>query len=140
MRGCLLGSWALSYGATTRLLRADGVRAGLCACASESAAGPGSRGARPDATAPVLPSVPIFAVRMPDPDGALDDGRVRFPRPRARRQAPIHAIAATHRDYYYKSYDEGFEFPCLMSHWRTWSTFTTLRALMGITIQGFSVT
>ena len=83
VRGCLLGSWALSYGTTTRLLRADGVRAGLCACASESAAGPGSRGARPDATAPVLPSVPVFVVRMSDPDGGLDDGRVRFPRPRA---------------------------------------------------------
>ena len=39
-----------------------------------------------------------------------------------------------------KSYDEGLEFPCLMSHWRTWSTFTTFKAEIGITIQGFSVT
>ena len=77
---------------------------------------------------------------MPGPGGALDAGRVRFPRPRARRRAPVRAAAATHRDYYYKSYDEGLEFPCLMSHWRTWSTFTTFKALMGMTIQGFSVT
>ena len=39
-----------------------------------------------------------------------------------------------------QSYDEGLEFPCLMSHWRTWSTFTTFSAEMGMTIQGFSVT
>ena len=39
-----------------------------------------------------------------------------------------------------QSYDEGLEFPCLMSHWRTWSTFTTFKAEIGITIQGFSVT
>ena len=76
---------------------------------------------------------------MPDTDGALDDGRVRFPRPRARRTG---AYSRHRRDprYYYKSYDEGLEFPCLMSHWRTWSTFTTFKALIGMTIQGFSVT
>ena len=75
---------------------------------------------------------------MPDPGGGLD-GRVQVPRPRDGPRVRPDAVAAT-TDYYYKSYDEGLEFPCLMSHWRTWSTFTTLRAEIGMTIQGFSVT
>jgi len=120
--------------------RVDGVRAGLCACASESAAGQGPAARGPTPRAPVLPSAPIFVVRMPDPGGALDAGRVRFPRPRARRRAPVRAAAATPQRLLLQSYDEGFEFPCLMSHWRTWSTFTTLSAEIGMTIQGFSVT
>ena len=79
---------------------------------------------------------------MPDPDGALDDGRVQVPRrPRdgdgAAQGTPSPRPTETTN---YKSYDEGLEFPCLMSHWRTWSTFTTFSAEIGMTIQGFSVT
>ena len=60
---------------------------------------------------------------------------------RRRRESARTPSPRPHRDYYYyKSYDEGLEFPCLMSHWRTWSTFTTFSAQIGITIQGFSVT
>ena len=79
---------------------------------------------------------------MPDPEGCLAGGS-RFQGRARDGAAQGHAVAAPHRDYYYyyyKSYDDGFEFPCLMSHWRTWSTFTTLRAEIGMTIQGFSVT
>ena len=134
-------SWARLL--TARLLGwARGAASTACgpafALLSESAAGPGlaARGTTP--RTPVPPSAPIFVVRMPDPDGGVaesgsQEGRATAPRVRT------DAVAATQK-ILLQSYDEGLEFPCLMSHWRTWSTFTTFRAEMGMTIQGFSVT
>jgi hypothetical protein len=104
----------------------------------ESAAGPGSRGARPDDATGT--SLPVGAVIRRTDAGARRsprDGRVRF-RDRARVDGRL--FTPSLRPATNKSYDEGLEFPCLMSHWRTWSTFTTFSAEIGITIQGFSVT
>ena len=139
MRGCLLGAWALSYGTTTRLLRADGVRAGLCVLCRRALQGQGlgARGPTPRHQSSRRCRYSSYGCQTPTEPSTTGESRFhdRATVPRVRTDAVAATPQTTNNPY-----DEGLEFPCLMSHWRTWSTFTTFKALMGMTIQGFSVT
>ena len=108
-----------------------------CACASESAAGPGSRGARPDATGAGPPvGADIRRARMPDPDGGGRRASPGSEKAAQRRRESLTAVAATHAHYHVLR--RRFGIPLLDECTEHLSTFTTFKAQNGMTIQGFS--